>query len=568
MMAKKESLKKRLQHLVSELTTERSSFLSHWKELGEHILPRRPKMSIDDVNKGDRRNTKIIDMTATLAARNLRAGMMSGMTSPARPWFRVMTPYSGMNEDEEVKFWLHQVSDEMSTIFLKSNLYNVLPIIYGDLGVFGTSAMLVEEDLESVVRFYPIPIGSYYLANDSKNRTSIFVRDFKMTVRQIVEKFAERDDEGNYDWANISQKVKDQFENNKGGEWHTIRHYIFKNDEHKPKKLEAKFKKYRSIYLEASAPDEKEEKFLRDSGYDYFPVLCPRWETNAEDVYGTDCPGMLALGDIKQLQLGEKRILEAIDKIVRPPLKGPTSLMDTTVNNLPGQVTHVNEFEGQGGLRPIYEVNPRILEIENKQQQTRTRISKAFYEDLFLMLANDNRSGITAREIQERHEEKLLALGPVLEQLNQDLLDPLIEITFNFMASQGRLPEAPEALQGMDLKVEYISVMAQAQKMVGIQSVDRFVSFIGQAAQFSPSVLDKIDLDQAADVYGDILGVNPSIIRSDRQVEEIRNRQAQAQAQAQQAQQAAAMVQGAKALSETDMSGDSALNRLMGEGPE
>jgi len=81
---------------------------------------------------------------------------------------------------------------------------------------------------------------------------------------------------------------------------------------------------------------------------------------------------------------------------------------------LPGDITYQDVREGQQGFKPVYQVDPRINELEQKQAQVRQRIQRAFYEDLFLMLANDYRNDRpTAREIDERHEEKLLALGPV-----------------------------------------------------------------------------------------------------------------------------------------------------------
>lgn len=191
------------------------------------------------------------------------------------------------------------------------------------------------------------------------------------------------------------------------------------------------------------------------------------------------------------------------------------------------------------------------------------RIKRVFYEDLFLMLSNTDRREITAREVDVRQEEKLLALGPVLEQLNQDLLDPLIDIAFTLMDRQGLIPEPPQDIQGKSLRVEYISIMAQAQKLAGIASIERFAGFAQGIAAVNPEALDKIDTDQILDVYGDRLSLQPGIVRSDDKVAEIR----QSRAQAQQAAQVAATVQqGAAAmrdLSGADMEGDNALTRLI-----
>jgi hypothetical protein len=182
------------------------------------------------------------------------------------------------------------------------------------------------------------------------------------------------------------------------------------------------------------------------------------------------------------------------------------------------------------------------------------------------MLAQSDRRQITAREIDERHEEKLLALGPVLEQLNQDSNDPLIDIAFDIHMRQGLIPPPPEEVQGSDLKVEYISMMAQAQKLVGIGGVERFAGFVMQAAQVDPSVLQKVNADQMIDVYADMTSVPPSIVRTDEQVSEMRQAQAAQQAKQQQMMMVKEASAAAKNLSQADLSGDNALSRMAGAG--
>lgn len=571
-----ETKRQRLEIIRAQLANERTSFLSHWRDLNDYVFPRRARFDITDVNKGDRRNQKIIDSTATLAARTLRSGMMAGITSPARPWFKLSLPDQGLAEKGAVKTWLHDVTNKMHHVFLKSNLYQTLPIMYGDLGVFGTSALFVEEDFDNVIHCYPMPIGSYYLACSSKGRVDTFVREFRMTVRQIVQHFGIRDPRTNeLKFDNLSDYVKNQYLNHQLETWVDVIHCVKPNDDYNPKMLASKFKKYSSTYYEAGFSSSQSsgasyiggndmDKYLRESGYDIYPVLAPRWEVTGEDVYGTDCPAMSALGDIKQLQLGEKRIAQAVEKMVNPPMSAPSSLRNQKASILPGDITYVDIREGQQGFRPVHEVQPRINEIEAKQEQIRMRIKRSFYEDLFLMLANSDRRQITAREIEERHEEKLLAIGPVLEQLNQDLLDPLIDNAFSIMQNQGLIPEPPKELLGADLKVEYISVMAQAQKMVGIGGIERFAGFVGQLAAADPQVLDKIDSDQIVDVYADIVSVAPGIVRSDEKVQEIRSQRQQQMAQQAKTEQLGTMAGAAKQLSETSLEGDSALNRLLG----
>ena len=559
------------QVIRAQLENERASFLSHWRSLSDWILPRRARFSTSDVNKGDRRNQNIIDSTATLASRTMQSGMMGGLTSPARPWFRLTTPDPDMAEFGSVKAWLDTVSRRMVNVFLKSNLYNVLPTIYGDLGVFGTAAMIVEEDFDQTIRALPFAIGSYCISNNSRLRVDVFSREFRFTVRQLVEKFGEKDPKtGKPNWDNFSTSVKNLYDTGNYEAWVDVYHLIKPNREYDPRRLEAKYKKYSSCYFEAGSSAgthgysmTEPGKYLRESGYDFFPVLAPRWQVTGEDVYGTDCPGMTALGDIRALQTMQKRKSQAIEKMVNPPMVGPTSLKMHKATILPGDITYIDEREGLKGYRPAHEVNFRIGELAQDINETQQRISRAFYEDLFLMISRSDRREITAREIDERREEKLLALGPVLEQLNQDLLDPLIDIAFEIMGRQGLIPEPPEELQGMELKVEYISVMAQAQKLLGISSIERFAGFASQIAQVQPEALDKIDTDQMLDIYGESASVPFGIVRTDEAVGQIR----QSRQQQQQAMQQQAMVQqaatSAKDLSQTSLEGDNALSRII-----
>lgn len=570
------SKREKLDILRAQLEIERSSFLTHWRDLGDYILPRRPRFDVTDANKGDKRNQKIINSTGTMAVGTLRSGMMSGVTSPARPWFKLTTPDPELAEFGRVREWLETVTKIMQTSMLKSNLYNVLPTVYGDIGVFGTGAMYVDEDMSGdVFGCMSLPLGSYYIACDDRGRVNTYMREFRMTVRQLVEKFGRSDDAGKIDWSNFSEYVKQQWEQANYQTWIDVVHAITPNDDWRPGSIESKYKKFQSCYYErgtvghsgavyfAASIDDK--KYLRESGYDIFPILAPRWETTGEDIYGTNCPGMVALGDIKSLQTAERRIAQAVEKMINPPMKGPSSLRTQKVSLLPGDITYTDERGDQGGLRPVHDVNFPINEAELKVQQIERRVQRAFYEDLFLMLASSDRRQITAREIEERHEEKLLALGPVLEQLNQDMLDPLIDLVFDFHMRQELLPPPPEELQGMDLKVEYVSIMAQAQKLVGIAGIERFTGYVGQVISANPESLDKIDSDQLIDEYADIVSISPRIVRTDDQVAQIRQQRAQAQAQQQQAQAMQQSAMAAKDLSQADMEGDNALTRMMAQ---
>jgi hypothetical protein len=306
---------------------------------------------------------------------------------------------------------------------------------------------------------------------------------------------------------------------------------------------------------------EGRQRVLRLRGYEEFPVLVGRWECTAEDVYATTCPGMEALGDINQLQFSEKRALEGIDKQVRPPLVAPSALRNAAITQIPGGVTF-DDLEAKSGVRPLFEAKPDLAGLEAKQDQVRNRIRQSFFADLFLMLSymDDARASgqpVTATEIGERKEEKLLALGPMLNRLNKDVFGPFIDRVFQIMKPQGRLRPAPEALQGRELSVEYISVLHAAQKAGGLAQIERFIGFTVNLAKETqdPSVLDPIDMDETIRTYHDMSGVPPKLMRDPRRSSSSATAARKQQQQAAQAEQLKTIGAGARDLSQADTSG-------------
>lgn len=560
----KETERQRLEKKRAHLELERTSFEPHWRELGAFIRPRRQRLEILDSRKGDPRNHRIIDSTATHDLRTASSGMMSGITSPARPWFDLSADGVDMVEPGPATSWLYQVTKAMQEGFRRSNFYHIMPAMYEDLLTFGTAVVYREEDFDNILRFEIVPLGRYAISKNSRGVVDTLSRTFLMTTRQLEDKFG---------IENVSPAVKSLLEQGRTEEWVQVVHIVEPNKNHDPSKVEGEYKRFASFYYEISMHNQSplqthlpltNDKFLRKSGYDTFPFYAVRWSTNGEDVYGTGCPGMDALGDIKQLQLGERKLLHAIEKMVDPPLIGPTALMNTSVSVLPSAINYMDVRDGQQGLRPVYEVALRVAEMEQKQEQVRQRIHRAFFVDLFLMLTQSDRREITATEVQERKEEKLWALGPVLEGLNKDLLDPVIDDMFSTMMKQGRLPEPPEELQGQTLKVEYVSVMARAMKMVDLGSMDTFLGAVVQIAQADPSALDKINIDQALDLYGHMTGVPAGVLYSDEEVATIREAKARQIQQQQQVQQMQSMASAAKDASQAELGGDNVLTQVLG----
>lgn len=553
--------RQQINSLIGQLKADRQTFEEHWKELGENILPSAVRIDADKENKGDKKYGEIIDSTATIALRTLSSGMMGGLTSPSRPWFKLSLKDDIVRESDAVKQWLHSVTVKMAEVFSESNIYNVLAKVYQDVGLFATSAFSIEEDMEDIIRASHYPLGEYWIAQDYKGRVNTFYREFTMTVEQIVDQYGRQAD-GKIQWKNISDRVKTAYEQGKDQNKIRVGHLVRPNKNFDPKKMESKFKRFESCYFELSS-GVGENVFLKESGFDFFPVLAPRWSVYGNDVYGTDSPGMLSLGDVKQLQYGEKKKLQAIEKKINPPMVGPTTLQNQKLGIAPGDTVFEDSREGTRGFRPAHETNISLADLNLSQQEVRNRIRDILHENTFKMISNLDRANITAREIAERHEEKLLVIGPVFEQLNKDLLNPLIDITFAIMLRRNLVPEIPKELAGLKLQVEYKSIMEQAQKAVNISTMERFYSFCLNVIQANPESKDKLDFDEFIDLAGTDMGVPPTLVKADDKVEVIRQNRAKVQAQMAQAQAAQAQMNAAQQLSQIQTQDGSALDSLL-----
>tara|TARA_R110002020_G_scaffold5666_3_gene23311 strand:- start:2670 stop:3362 length:693 start_codon:yes stop_codon:yes gene_type:complete len=174
--------------------------------------------------------------------------------------------------------------------------------------------------------------------------------------------------------------------------------------------------------------------------------------------------------------------------------------------------------------------NPITL---NMIQDRQLAVQKTFYVDQLLTSQGGN---MTATEVLQRNEEKMRLLGPVLGRLQSELLQPLIERVYKILERQGIFRPAPEILAQQDVEIEYVSPLAKAQKSGDLNTVMRGVEIFGAMSQFAP-VLDYLDTDGLAKYVQKVLGLPAAVMKSDAQVQQLRNeRQQQQQAQAEQEQ--------------------------------
>lgn len=558
---------------LTALKSERSSWDPHWMDLGRHFAPRGVRFT-SERNSGRKVNQSIINSTPLRAANTLAAGMASSISSPARPWFRLTTPDPEMAEWGRVRSYLHVAEERMRKVLQLTNVYKALAAQYWGLGVFGTDVFLLDEDDDTVCRAYRAPVGSYYLACSARGNVDTYFREHTFTVAQLVEKFGLK---------RCSSRVQTLYGNNQEDEVVEVLHVIEPNRQQVRGRADYTGMPFKSCWLETglagkgrgagTSSDDLEDIYLRESGYWEFPVIAPRWFTTDEsDVYGSSSPGMNALGDAKQLQYTEKKKGQMLAKVVDPPMRAPTSMRTTRATLLPAEVNFVDGGAG-GTFEPAMVVDSRAMQYSiASQEELEASVDACFFADLWGMFTRESRGSEppTATEIANKHEEKLLLLGPTLTNLDGESLGPTINRLYAVMQRRGLLPDPPDELRGVPLAVEYISIMAAAARMVGAGGVERLAGFVGNlAGVFAPGVTetpvtDKLNTDQLVDEMAGMLGVKPELVNTDEQVAAIRGRRAEAQQAQAMAAQAQAVAEGARTLSQADTGSDNMLARLVG----
>ncbi len=543
-------LRSALQQKLQMFDTVRLSWWTHWAELAMYILPRRYHWLIvaNQTNKGFPRNQNIVDATGTIAARTLASGLMSGLTSPTRPWFKLAIDDPELMKSAAVKMWLEEVAKRMYTVMARSNFYDALATMYFDLVVFGTAVMIIYDDYDTVIRCYNPCAGEYYLGASAALRIHEMARKFTFTISQSAEMFGVENlsdnDQAVYK-AGGAQSQREQ----------VIAHMIEPNlpitldgSEDEEFVVPRKFR-WRETYWVWGGSAERP---LAMRGFTEMPFIAPRWDVVSNDPYGRS-PCMDALPDIMQLQFETRRKAEAIEKIVRPPMIADVSLKNEPTSITAGGITYVANL-ASSGMKPVFEVRPDLKDMREDLMEIQKRIKDILFNNVLLMISQLE-TVRSATEVDARREEQMLQLGPVIERTQGEGLDIAMERIFGIMHRKNLFPPAPPEIQGKALQIQYKSMMAQSQLAASTAAIERTFQFAGNLAGVKPDILDNLDADDAIEKYADFLGAPASIIKDPKFVAQERNIRAKKQQQADLLNQTLAGAKGAKDLSEAQVGG-------------
>lgn len=564
-----EDMRMYLEQVLQGMRNWRTPWWQHWGEIAANLLPRRYHWLVtpNNMTRGLPINQAVVDSTPPQALYVCAAGMMDGLSSPTKQWFRVKIPIPGYEPDTAGKQWLNDFQQRIYDVLAGSNYYDAKHQYYEDEIAFGTAPMLIYENRDTVINCQVPCAGEYYLASDGTNSTGVFNREFTMTARQMMDFFGPDALKGtptgdlwNTKGANleiefiIGHSIEPNYPATQYGQTNlrlgvvpgnfTWREYYWIRGNSTPKPLSVR-------------------------GFHEKPFMASLWNVRSNEPYARGCPGMDALPDIVQLNRMQLRLAEAIDKMVRPPMLADVSMKNQPASILPGKLTYVANLGRDTGMRPAYTVEPQIDHLEKLIVSIQQRIERWFYNDVFQAISQ--MEGVQPRnqiEINERLSEKLVRLGPVIERsLRQDAIG--MTRIVSIMARRGLVPPKPPSLRGVPIAIKFTSKLAQIQEAAKTSSMERTISMAGRMEAVLPGTLDNFDKDEFIHEYGDALDFPAKVWMDDARIKQVRQQRAQQMAEANQAHVAQNVVPpvagAAQDLSNTDVGGGmNALQLMLG----
>lgn len=517
--------KPRAEQLIAQyrsLKSGRQNFETYWQSLHDYYY-----IEADDISRyrasGSELNSDVLYDATTLDSGDvLASGFMNYLTPPTSKWFGLRARNPLYKNNKKVSTYLEDVVDEVNSALNRSNFYNQIIASYKSSGIYGTSVLLEEEDVDDDIRFYSIPIKSVCLVEDGRGRVCAYHIEFEFTANQAA---------GKWGADKLSQDMQEEIKAEKGDDKkHLFLLYIADRYKLDITKQDRKNKPIEAVWI-----DVEGRMTVDEGGYNEFPAMCHRFDKRPFQPWGYS-PAMKALPFARILNAIAKTNLRTMMKHTDPPIAVPDNAFLMPFNANPRAVNYYNQAKMPNGKNDIFsfgnfgDPNAGMAAIEYYQQ----KVKSLMYTDVFLAF-----NGITKEmnnpEVAERVNEKMTLLGPAVGRYISEMLNPVIVRTIGILQRRGRLPQPPDELvNDPGYEIDCISQLAQAQRRSELNALLSGLQLVSQVATFKPEVLDKINGDKTVDEAWSIIGAPTRIFNDDDQVaalREARGKAAQAQQQ-------------------------------------
>lgn len=525
------------------LLSKRSTWEPVWQELADYLMPNRGTV-VRKRSPGTKTTTMIFDSTAIQSVELLAASLHGSMTSPATKWFALKMREEPLNDVEEIAEWLEDCAERMMKAFAESNLYSEIQETYLDLVWSGTGCLFQQEKEITEggkfpgLMFRSFGAGQYVIEEDAEGRVIEAHYVVEMPVLAVVRKWGEK---------NVSEKLAERAKS-KPEDVVEILHAVYPRDTYRKKKdgaLPGRDKKFASFIVE-----RQNKHILHEGGFDEFPFHVPRWRKAAGEQYGRG-PGHTALADVRTLNRATELGLTAWNKVIDPPLQVEDDGVIVNVKLTPGSLNTVSKVGAIAPIESSGKFDIHFFEIERLRNDVRGH----FFSDQLILREGPQ---MTAEEVRTRYEMMQRLLGPSIGRLEAELLNSLIDRTFQIMLRGEAFAPVPDILRevaaagGGHIDVVYEGPLAKAQRSHQANAIMEIITFASGLEPVHPGATEMIDFDEAILETADIRGVPKKVLRTKEEAEERRAKKQEEAAAAMQAALAKEQAEAGKAAAETE----------------
>lgn len=549
--------KKECEYIRTKAKEKFDKVRATWFDLVKWAAPYRAHWLMSTI-EGQRNNQIIVDPTHLLAKRSYVAGFLEGNTSANRPWYRTGSGNRDRDMIPENHKWLDIFTRQQFKCLANSNFYDAAGVAYDDYGTVNSACYRIDE-VGRKLHFRVLLPGSYYVLDDAFGVAFKLVREFRLSVKALVELYGV-----NGDWDNFTSSTKKLYQDGNYTEMIDCVEIVCENKHYDKKRPSGGMnRKWVALTYEAATvgnavsyqPDgaknneimgpEDKEKFLRISFSKRKPFIKAKSTPDFE--YGLKGPTLDALGLIKSLNKKALSKDQAIEQMLRPATQGPANLRKSYITTAPNSYVPLDPTSlSKNGLRPIFEMSPNIVPLTNDVMEMRQQVDRLYYADYLLYLSRNPKTR-TATETNAILQEQQLVIGPNLQSLNFTHNVPIVDYVMDFvLETDPDLPEPPDELAGESVRPEFISVFAQAQKAADLPSIKGYMQEIINIGQINPDIFAKANVDKYADLLEDRMFLPEGLNNTDEEAEAIRASQRRAKQQEMQAEQIAKYAGAAK----------------------
>ena len=505
----------------NQLKGGRSNFESFWQTLHDYFYIENSDINSVTSAGSELNSSYLYDSTTLETADVLASGFMNYLTPPTSKWGLARHKNKALAENKSVSDFYSDVTDEVHYALNRSNFYNQIFSSYKSSGVYGTSILLEEEDLDDDIRFTNLPIKQVCLVEDARGRITEYFIEFEYTAYQAETRWGK---------DKLSKEMQDELEGRDPEKKHLFLLHIAKRGNRDIKKTDSKNMPIKAVWI-----DIKAKKDIDEGGYNEFPAFCHQFDKRPFCPWGYS-PAMKALQFARTLNSISKTMLRAMMKQTDPALAMPDNAFIMPLNGNPRALNYYRKdalgSNPQNSVFPLGVYSNPQVGLEAIQYYTQ-QVKSIMFNDVFLAFDGLDKQ-MNNPEVMERINEKMSLLGPAVGRYTSQVLNPVFERTIGILYRRGRLPEPPdEVINDPSFEIDFIGRLAQAQKLSELNSLNTGLMTIAQMARFMPEVLDKIDTDRVVDETWNITGAPVRVLRDDAEIQAIRENRAQQQAQQQ-----------------------------------